>query len=53
MTVLWNKEVHTDREVTENRPYIIIKNKKEKTCILMDVAITATEMSCKRKQNRN
>jgi hypothetical protein len=31
--------VHTDREVTANRPDIIIKNKKEKTCILIDVAI--------------
>ena len=30
---------HTDREVTANRPHIIIKNKKEKTCILIYVAI--------------
>jgi hypothetical protein len=30
MTVLWNQGVHTDGEVTENRPDIIIKNKKEK-----------------------
>jgi len=29
--VLWNQEVHTDREFTANRPDIIIKNKKEKT----------------------
>jgi len=29
----------TDREVTANRPHIIIKNKKEKTCILTYVAI--------------
>jgi len=29
---LWNQAVHTDREVTANRPDIIIKNKKEKTC---------------------
>ena len=36
--VLWNQAVHTDREVTTNRPDII-KNKKEKTCILIDVAI--------------
>jgi hypothetical protein len=36
--VLWKQEVHTDREVTANRPDIIIKNKKEKTCILIDVA---------------
>jgi len=41
VTVLWNQAVHTDREVTANRPDIIIKNKKEKTCTLMDVAIPA------------
>jgi len=28
VTALWNQAVHTDREVTENRPDIIIKNKK-------------------------
>ena len=39
--MLWNQAVHTDREVTANRPDIIIKNKKEKTCTLMDVAIPA------------
>jgi len=32
VTVLWNQAVHTEREVTVNRPDIIIKNKKEKTC---------------------
>ena len=36
-----NQAVHTDREVTANRPDIIIKNKKEKTCTLIDVAIAA------------
>ena len=30
VTVLWNQAVHTDREVTANRPDIIIKNKKKK-----------------------
>jgi len=39
ITVLWNQAVHTDREVTANRPDIIIKNKKEKTCTQIDVAI--------------
>jgi hypothetical protein len=29
------------REVTENLPDIIIKNKKDKTCTLIDVAIPA------------
>jgi len=38
---LWNQAVHIDREVTANRPDIKIKNKKEKICTLIDVAIPA------------
>jgi len=38
-TVLWNQAVHTDREVTENRPDIIIKTKKGRKRILIGVAI--------------
>jgi len=30
VTVLWNQAVHTDREVTANRPDVIIKNKKKR-----------------------
>ena len=41
VTVLWNQAVHNDRKVRANRPDIIIKNKKEKTCTLIDVAIPA------------
>jgi len=41
VTMLWNQAVHTDRKVTTNRPDIIIRNKKEKTCPLIDVAIPA------------
>jgi len=41
VTVLWNQAVHTDREVTANRIDIIIKNKKEKTCTQIDVAVRA------------
>ena len=48
VTVLWNQAVHTDREVTANRPDIIIKNKKEKTCTLIDVAIHE-EKKCRAK----
>jgi hypothetical protein len=39
--VLSNQVVHTDREVKANRPDIIIKNKKEKKCVLINVAIPA------------
>jgi len=39
MLVLWNQSVHTDREVTANKPDTIIKNKKEKACTLIHMAI--------------
>jgi hypothetical protein len=39
ITVLWNQGVQTDREVLENTPNIIIKNMKDKICLLIDVAI--------------
>jgi hypothetical protein len=32
VTMLWNQEVHTDREVMENRPDMIIKNRSYLTC---------------------
>jgi len=41
VTEFWNQGGHTDRELTANRPHTIIKNKKEKTCILINVAIPA------------
>jgi len=53
VTVLWNQAVHTDREVTADRPDIIIKNKKEKTCTLIDVAIPADRNIVKRKRKRS
>ena len=39
--MFWNEAVHTKRDVTTNRPDKIIKNKKEKTCTLIDVEIPA------------
>ena len=47
---MWNQAVHTDREVTANKPDIIIKNTKEKTCTLIDLAYLQTEMLCRRKR---
>jgi hypothetical protein len=51
VTELRNQEVHTDRKVMANMPAIIIKNIKEKICILVCVAVPG--MSCKRKQKSN
>jgi hypothetical protein len=41
VTVLCNQGVHTERQVTANKPDIVIENKKEKTCTLIDVAVPA------------
>jgi hypothetical protein len=40
VTHTWYIHTHTHTEVTPHRPDIIIKNKKQKTCILIDVAVT-------------
>ena len=39
-------------EVTENRPDIIIKNKKEKTCTLIDVAIPADRIDVQKEAEK-
>ena len=46
VTVLWNQAVQTDREVIANTPDIKIKNKTEKTCTLIDVAISRRQECC-------
>jgi hypothetical protein len=52
VTVLWNQAVHTDREVTAKRPDIIIKNKKEKTCTMIDVVIPADKNVVKKEAEK-
>ena len=52
VTVLWNQAVHTDREVTANRPDIIIKKKKRENMHEMWQYLQ-TEMLCKRKWKRS
>jgi hypothetical protein len=36
---VWNQGIQSDRDVLANRPDIIIKCKKDKICLLTDVAI--------------
>ena len=35
-TILWDFSIHTDRKIQANKPDIIIKDHKEKTCKLTD-----------------
>ena len=38
-TILWDMQVHNDRTMNANKPDIIIKDKREKTCMLIDMAV--------------
>ena len=38
VTILWDMQVHTDKTI-KVKPDIIIKDKEEKTCMLIDMAI--------------
>ena len=37
--LLWDMHVHTDKMIKANKPDIIIKDKQEKTCMLIYMAI--------------
>ena len=39
VTMLWDMQVHTDKTINANKPNIIIKDKQETTCMLIDMAI--------------
>jgi len=46
VTVLWNQEVHTDREVTANRPDIIINKQKRENMHTDRCGNTCTQKCC-------
>ena len=40
VTILWNRQVQTDRTIPNNKPDIIIRDNEKGICMLIDVAIT-------------
>ena len=36
---MWDVPIITDRKIVANRPDLVIHNKKERTCLLIDVAV--------------
>ena len=52
VTILWNKQVQTDRTIPNNKPDIIIRDNKNRTCILIDVAIQGDRNVIKKKLRR-
>ena len=41
VTILWEFTIHTDRQINANRPDIVIKDLKQKTCFLIDMSVPA------------
>ena len=39
MTILWDFSIRTDRTMQANRPDIVIKDKQDKTCQLIDMSV--------------
>ena len=38
-TILWDFPIHTDRTIQANRPDIVVKDKQNNTCLLIDMSI--------------
>jgi hypothetical protein len=52
ITVLWSQGIQSDREVLANRPDIIIKNIKDKICLLIDVTIPSDSNEIQKKSEK-
>ena len=39
VTILWDFPIHTDRTIQANRPDIIVKDRIENTCLLIDMSV--------------
>lgn len=38
-TIIWDMPIQTDKEIKANRPDIVVKDKTERTCLLIDMSI--------------
>ena len=48
ITILYDMPIHTDREISANRPDIVLKNNRDKKCALIDVAIPSDKNTSKK-----
>ena len=39
VNILWDMPMHAERTIAANRPDIVLKKKKDKTCILIDMTV--------------
>ena len=48
ITILYDMPIHTDREISANRPDVLIKNNRDKKCALIDVAMPSDKNTSKK-----
>ena len=51
VSILWNQQVRTDRIIPKNKQDITIRDNKQGTCMLIDVAIPGEE-KCDQERSR-
>jgi hypothetical protein len=52
VTILWNQQVQTDRNIPNNKPDIIIRDNEKRTCTLIDVAISGERNVIKKESEK-
>jgi len=52
MKLLWNNQVRTDRVIPNNKPDIKIRDNKQGTCMLIDVAIPGGRNALKKEAEK-
>ena len=52
VTILWNQQVQSDRNIPNNKPDIIIRDNEKRKCMLIDVAISGDRNVIKKEAER-
>jgi hypothetical protein len=53
VTILWNKQVQTNRTIPNNKSDIIIRDNEKRTCVLIDVTISGNRNVIKKRSREN
>jgi len=52
VTILWNRQIQTDKTIPSNKPDIIIRDNEKGTCMFIDVAISGDRNVCKKEAEK-
>ena len=52
VTIFWNQQVQTNRSISNNKPDTIIRDKKQGTCMFIDIAIPGDRNAFKKESEK-